>query len=250
MKQKIAVSLLTTALLFTTMSFHVNAEALPQGSSLTSQSNAVFTTVPDAAELERQKQYELPEPTAWEVDNQGNKKKVPYIVPALNYSTQSFSDSNYDYIFNGWTLNSTKTDPKRFFVDKVSVENRSGGSLPLKYIQQQAVTTQWSVGINIEAEAEFKVSFLASLKAKLGGSYSYSKTTSSSTTIEAGPKNVPAGYVASYTKYRSGGYGAGQAAWKKYVKNSASQVGMYYTGETGWAVNDNATTIVYAEQKL
>ncbi|MCL9661361.1 hypothetical protein L2089_11740 [Paenibacillus hunanensis] len=250
MKKKIVISLLTTALLVSSAPFYAKAEALSQDSTLSSQSSVVFTAVPDAAELERQKQYELQTPNAWEIDNQGNKKKVPYIVPALNYTTQSFSDSNYDYIFNGWTLNSTKTDPKRFFVDKVSVENRSGGSLPLKYIQQQSVTTQWSVGANIEAEAEFKVSFLASLKAKLGGSYSYSKTTSSSTTIEAGPKNVPAGYVASYTKYRSGGYGAGQAAWRKYVKNSASQVGMYYTGETGWAVNDNATTIVYAEQKL
>ncbi|MEC2346710.1 MULTISPECIES: hypothetical protein [Paenibacillus] len=212
----------------------------------------VFSTTPSKEELERQKQYQLDTPLAWEIDLEGKKKYVPYIVPnkESGIGTNSWSDSNYTYVFNGWTLNSTKIDKKRFFVSRVTVENRSTGTLPLKYVQQESVTTKWEVGANIEAEAEFKVKFLASLNAKLGGSYNYSKTTYSSTTVEAGPKNIPAGYSASYTKYRAGGYGAGQAEWKKYPKGSSSWIGMYYTGESGWAVNENDVTIEYSETKL
>lgn len=225
-----------------------------QLSSNLSNSNSlgVFTTIPDEAEMQRQEQYKLDSPTAWEVDQDGKKKEVPYIVPNdpnLIHSN-SFSDANYTYVFDGWTLSDQKQDPKRFFVDKITVENRTSSPLPLKYIQQNSVTSNWEVGANIQAEAELKVKFLASLKATLGGSFNKSKTTSSSTTVEAGPQNVKPGYSASYTKYRSGGYGKGQASWRKYPKNSASWVGMYYTGESGWAVNENATTITLNEYKL
>lgn len=246
LKKLLAVSVLTTSLLCTTTPMYAASTVSPSTSI-----KGTFSTIPDAKELERQKQYELAPPTAWEVDTQGNKKIVPYIVPSVeSANTQSFTDANYSYVFQGFTINNTKQDAKRFFVDKITIENNSPGLLPIKYIQQESVTNEWSVGTNIEAEAEFKVSFLASLKAKLGGSFTASKTTLKSTTIEAGPKNVPPGVRASYTKYRSGGYGAGQAAWKKYPKGSGSLVGMYYTGESGWAINEAAATISYNEEKI
>ncbi|MEF2966108.1 hypothetical protein V3851_09730 [Paenibacillus sp. M1] len=248
-KNRVITMILSLSLLASFSPVAANANSSLQG---TNDDYGVFSTVPDKEELERQQQYKLDPPTAWEVDLNGNKRIVPYTV--LNkkggIGTNSWSDSNYTYVFNGWTLNSTKVDKKRFFVSRVTVENNSTGLLPLKYVQQESVTTKWEVGANIEAEAQFKVAFLASLKTKLGGSYNYSKTTMSSTTVEAGPKDIPAGYKASYTKYRAGGYGAGQAEWKKYPKGSSSWVGMHYTGESGWAVNENDVTIEYTESKI
>lgn len=210
----------------------------------------VYTTVPDREELQRQEQYKLEAPNAWIEDINGNKTEVPYIVPSNELSTQSWSDSNFTYVFNRFVLDNYKKDSKRFFIDKITVENRSSGPLPLKYIQQSSVTSSWTASANLQAEAELKVKFFASLKASLGASYSYQKTTSSSTTVEAGPKNIPAGYKASYTKYRAGGYGAGQSVWKMYVKNTGSYAGEYKTGESAWAPSDNETTIEYAESKL
>ncbi|MEB9897419.1 hypothetical protein P4K96_28795 [Bacillus cereus] len=237
------------------LSISLIAAVFPSTSSADSHANSTFTTTPDSDEIERQKQYQLAPPTAWESDLQGNIKPAPYIVPNRNSRTNgitpmSWNDSNYTYVFDGYVLKDYKKDPKRFFISRVSVENRSSGNLPLKYTQQQSVESSWSVSANIEGEAEFGVKFLSSLKLKLGGSYSRSKTTQASSTIEAGPKNIPPQTSASYTKYRAGAYGSGQAAWKKYVKGSSSWVGMYHTGESGWAVDENDTTIVYEERKL
>lgn len=212
LKKLLGVSVLTASLLCTATPLYA-ASTVTSSHSMTS----TFSTIPDAKELERQKQYELAPPTAWEADTQGNKKIVPYIVPSVeSANTQSFTDANYSYVFQGFTINNTKQDAKRFFVDKITIENNSPGLLPIKYIQQESVTNEWSVGTN----------------------------------IEAGPKNVPPGVRASYTKYRSGGSGAGQAAWKKYPKGSGSLVGMYYTGESGWAINETTATISYNEEKM
>lgn len=101
----------------------------------------VYTTVPDSAELQRQEQYKLETPKAWIEDLEGNKKEVPYIVPNSKNSTQSWSDSNFTYVFNRFVMDNYKKDSKRFFIDKVTVENRSSGVLPLKYIQQNSVTS-------------------------------------------------------------------------------------------------------------
>jgi len=239
---------LSISLLVLGLPFVANAEG--------QKSYETFSSTPDTAEIERQKQYELAPGSAWEVDLQGNVKPAPYIVPHAKSPNEktitpmSWSDGSYDYVYYGYTSTDTKLDSKKFFISKVTVENQSLGPLPLKYTQQETVTTYWSVSANISAEGELKVQWLASLKVSLGGSYSYSKTTYSSTQIEAGPKDIPPGYSASYTKYRAGGYGKGQAAWKKYIKGYSSWVGMYYTNESGWAPHENQTTIVYEEHRL
>ncbi|CCC86439.1 hypothetical protein PPM_p0289 (plasmid) [Paenibacillus polymyxa M1] len=250
-KGKIMLSLLSACVISSMFAAVMNAEdnsTISANDSL--ESHMVYTTVPDSAELERQEQYKLETPKAWVEDLEGNTKEVPYIVPNSEISTQSWSDSNFTYVFNRFVMNNYKKDPKRFFIDKVTVENRSSGVLPLKYIQQNSVVSTWGATANLQVDAELKVKFFASLKASVGGSYSYQKTTSSSTTIEAGPKNIPAGYKASYTKYRAGGYGAGQAVWKMYVKNTGVSAGEYKTGESAWAPSDNETTIEYAESRL
>jgi len=127
-----------------------------------------FSSVPEAQEIERQKQYILTPGNAWEVDLQGNVKPALYIVPNTRDYNEiaplSWSDGTYDYVFFGYISTSTKKDPKRFFISKITVENNNR---------------------------------------------------------------------ASCMKYRAGGYGAGQAAWKKYMKGTSSWVGMYYTDESG-----------------
>ncbi|WP_187644988.1 hypothetical protein [Paenibacillus terrae] len=80
-------------------------------------SHMVYTTVPDSAELERQEQYKLETPKAWVEDVEGNTKEVPYIVPNSDISTQSWSDSNFTYVFNRFVMDNYKKDPKRFFID-------------------------------------------------------------------------------------------------------------------------------------
>ncbi|WP_342478819.1 hypothetical protein NYE24_12895 [Paenibacillus sp. FSL H7-0350] len=257
MNKKALTILATFGLLCSIYPASINAESSTNVDNSTSSPTNVFTSVPDQQEIERQKQYEPAPPTAWEVDLNGNKKTVPYIVPSAlgnatkgTIGTQSWSDSNYTYAFDGWALSSTQLDDYRFYVSKVSIDNHSSQPLPLKYTQQNSITTQWSVGANISAEAEFGPSFLSSLTVSLGGNWSKSKTSYASTTIEMGPVNVPSGWAASFTKYQGGGYGQGQARWKKYIKGTSSLVGLYYTGESGWAVNDSVTKYVYADHKI
>jgi hypothetical protein len=76
----------------------------------------VGTSVPDQAEIERQKQYELPDSTAWETDINGNKTAVPYKIVNSNSSTSKWSDGSFDYVYDSWTPSNYDQNPKRFFV--------------------------------------------------------------------------------------------------------------------------------------
>lgn len=246
--KKSLVLLLSLGLITSIFSTNVYAD-----SASVAKSEGTFTSIPGPEEIERQKQYQLEPPTAWEYDSEGNKIEVPYkdLYNSDEIGTFSWSDSNYTYVFDSWVLNNTKKDPLRFYVSEVSVENRAySGTLPLSYKQTSSVTTDWSVNFNINFEGDLKVKFLASLKANLGGSYNYTKNNSASSTIEIGPVQVPARTIATFKKYNGGAYGAGQAAWKKYIKGSASQVGMHYTGESGWAIDESSTRHVYSETKI
>ncbi len=230
-----------------------------QSNTLASGNYSVFSTVPDATEIERQKQYELPESKAWETNKQGKVVPVRSIVFKRNTNiikngkigTMSWVDADgYVYVFNDYAQNNYLTDSKRFFVSRVTLENKGSQPLPLKYIQQETVQTNWVVSSKISAEADLGNKFIAKLKTSLELSVARSSTTYSSTTIEAGPTYIPPGYGASYTKYRKGAFGQGQAEWKKYAPGGTSWIGMYYTGESGWVPVDNDTTLVYSEYKL
>ncbi|MFD2671111.1 hypothetical protein [Marinicrinis sediminis] len=234
--------------LLLSISFSVSVFAKPKADS-----NIVFSTTPDAQEQKRLEQYTLTPGTAYEIDVHGIKKMTEYkVVNAKSgeVTTQWTDGNGYIYTFDSYVQNNYSTDPKRFYVSDVSVYNNSSQSIPIKYIQNNSVTTGWSVSANIQAEGSLKAAFLGKLSYSVGVTYTDSKTTTSSTTVELGPINVPARKAGKITKYRAGGYGAGQAAWRKYSPSGTSYIGMYYTGESGWAVNPNSTTLAYTEWSI
>ncbi|MTI48299.1 MAG: hypothetical protein FH761_10680 [Firmicutes bacterium] len=87
----------------------------------------IYSTNPDAEELERQKQYKLPPIEAWEVDLEGNVEEVPprtkgtikkyrggsYGGGSLRYKKYSPSGTSFlGYYYetgNGWSVSPTTT---------------------------------------------------------------------------------------------------------------------------------------------
>ncbi|MFD0674611.1 hypothetical protein [Cohnella sp. GCM10027633] len=198
-----------------------------------------YSDQPDSFEIERQKKYELPAINAWEMSSSGEKIQVQprnYDGPQSRVPNDGFS-----YVFDSYVQSSTQYDQKRFFIGKVWIENtNSAGTTPisLKYTQQTSKTTNWEVSANINATAEFKVAFLAKLNASLSLSGKYVVTDNSSTTVEQSAQ-VPGRTYYEINKYRAGGYGAGQAAYRKYSPGGGSLIGMYYEGASGWAPDEN-----------
>ncbi|MFF2908400.1 hypothetical protein [Paenibacillus sp. NPDC057934] len=145
----------------------------------------------------------------------------------------------YEYVNNSFTQTSYSNDPYHFLVGQTQTYNGTSSNSTLAYTQANTVTSTWSVTAQVSSTAELKSNYFTKLNVTLGGSYTTSNTTSSSTTIlnsiQASPGKT--GYIKAYLP---GGYSYGTAKYKEY--NYYSSTGSFVatgntvtTNEGGWA---------------
>lgn len=198
-----------------------------------------FTTKPDKYEIEQQKQYKLPTPKAYHMAINGNIVSTEILDdediirrPNTGISPMGYWEDGYYYA----------SDNYRFFVSQVNWWNKTHETVTLKYIQRETVTTEWDVSGKIEADAEFRVQFLAALQAKFGAQVTHTHITEKSDEIEA-QMNVPPGHEAYINKYKGGAYSGGSAVWYKYYvtpNHDYILVGTYIeTNQGGWGIMSN-----------
>lgn len=211
-----------------------------------SYADITFNTTPDSEELQRQKQYELPPVKAWFVDLKGNKRDAQSLH---SIGLMALPDDEYYYIYDTYDLDHTSSDPKRFYVSDVRVENYSYSTItPIKYIQEEKVQTNWSVSSSILLEVEAGNDFIGKVKGATGVEVSSCYTSYSSTSIEYGPIDVPPRTLAKITKYRGGIDGDGALRYKVYSPNWTF-LGYHYETGGGWTVSPS-TTFTYTESSL
>jgi hypothetical protein len=198
-----------------------------------------------------------------EIDLEGNVKEIPSVkfiklkkgdkTPSGETLTWTDPDTYYDaagykYVFSDYIQSSASKKLTTFKVMDVSLDNRSSGTVKLKYIQSSSVTKSWSVDGEISGSSSFGTKFLAKVDASLTIGASKSNTAAESTTVEF-DMNVPPGKRGMITKYFPGGYGTGTSYWKKYT-STGTYVGQITKSNDGYAVAKNHDHFVVSETSL
>lgn len=160
---------------------------------------------------------------AYEIDNEGNSKEVNPISNSFRMRkppVDGFKYSPNSYQHSSGTLNNYFSH-----VGSFTIKNSGTTSITGKYVQEQSVTTNWSVGGAISAESTFKVAFISQVKAKVAASADYSKTTKAGTTYSV-QSTVPPKKTMNVNAYRKGAKSTGKLVWNKYSP-SGSLMGIY-----------------------
>jgi hypothetical protein len=226
---------ITTSLFISVLLFNICAYA--------QESKGTFYVDP---KLETKKEFRNKEIKAWETDFNGNVKVVKPINKALNDDDKPSlctPSDGYIYQYDHYDLNYTKTDKKHFYVSSVSIENRTGSSVTLKYVQQQSKTTKWDISVNLEGETSAGNEFLAKIKVKAGIDVTKESVSYASTTVEF-TATVRSQYEGIIEKYKGGINGSGAMAYRKYSPSGTSWIGMYYETAGGWAVTDDRSYVL------
>lgn len=152
-------------------------------------------------------------------------------------------DSNnthfYEYVDGSYSQTIHIDDQYHFQVGHTQSYNATTLPSTLAYTQQTSVTTQWAVTAQISVTPKLKAKFLQELGVTLGGSYTDTHTTSSSTTILNSISIAPGktGYI---NAWLPGGYSYGTAKYKEYLYNSFTGTftatgNTVTTNQGGWA---------------
>ncbi|MHB1652430.1 MAG: hypothetical protein ACYCVD_08120 [Desulfitobacteriaceae bacterium] len=147
----------------------------------------------------------------------------------------------YEYISGSYSQDSYNSDPYHYGVGQTQTYNSTIDNQTLTYLQNNGVTSYWSVSTNISTTAELKTEWLNKLAVTLGTIFTSASTTQASTSISTSITVRP-GYSGLIQAFLPGGYSGGWAAYKEYYYDS-------YTGtfiatgnnldeyESGWAPN-------------
>ncbi|MEX1029745.1 MAG: hypothetical protein WDZ91_06830 [Paenibacillaceae bacterium] len=165
-------------------------------------------------------------------------------------STNDWWDSPYfyEYISNSYTQTSSSNDPYHYLVGQTQAYNGTSSPATLSYTQASSTTSHWSVTSQVSATADLKTNYLQKLSLTLGGTYTNSNTTTSSTTILY-TISVSAGKTGYIFAWLPGGYSYGTAKYKEYLYSTVS--GQFYatgttvtTNEGGWSPTSNSSVTV------
>ncbi|WP_310552125.1 hypothetical protein [Paenibacillus glufosinatiresistens] len=168
-------------------------------------------------------------------------------------STNNYWNSNnslyYEYIPGSYTIDYSSKDSYHYKVGHTQAYNAGTVPAPLNYTQGQQATSTWSVTTQVSGTAELKTNYLTKLGLTLGGSYTYSNATQSSSSI-AYTLYVTPGYTGFIDACLPGGYANGTAKYKEYMYSYGTGT-FIATGNTvsnsnegGWSPVSNSS--IYA----
>lgn len=191
-------------------------------------------------------------------DLNGNKIKTQIVSDDEFTGQKEFSDSTnsggitpqftedygtyiYQYNWKYYVPNYDSYSMYKFYKGQVTFQNASSSTqlVPLSYSQTSSVQSVWTTTGRIEAEAGFKVSVLAEMKAKVGLEVSYQHTSYTGETIGA-TVHVPAGRTGYIYRYKAGQYTGGSGAWDKWkivkATGQSTNLGIYYETGNAWGI--------------